>query len=42
MLHEFYSMRDKEHPDQARNDMIPKIDLLSLHSSKEKALYQKM
>lgn len=31
-------MRDKEHPDQARNHMIAKLDLLFLHSSKEKAL----
>ncbi|XP_078333933.1 uncharacterized protein LOC144625677 [Crassostrea virginica] len=34
----FYSMRDKEHPDQAWNHMIAKLDLLFLHSSKEKAL----
>ena len=31
-------MRDKEHPDHARNHMIAKLDLLFLHSSKEKAL----
>ena len=31
-------MRDKEHPDQAWNHMIAKLDLLFLHSSKEKPL----
>ena len=35
VLNELYSMRDKEHPDQERNDMIAKLDLLSL---KEKVL----
>jgi hypothetical protein len=38
VLHESYSMRSRENPDQARDDMMRKLELLFLLTYKQKAL----